>query len=292
MLYSMTGFGRGEHVNGEIHSIVEVRSVNNRFLDISIRLPRGLSEFEPQVKELIRSKINRGKINVFVSIQSPQLNNGNINLDIDAAKSYKTMLSKLNEVLQISGDIRLEHLLNFPDIFTSENGGELDDLLWKCAGEAIVKALSEMNKMRGQEGKFLADDLLKRLEIIENYLKEIVDFSKKNAPEQLMVLQKRLSDLLDNPDLDRTRLETEIAVISERLDVTEECVRFQSHNALFKELIFGKRLAGRSLNFLLQEMNREANTIAAKANHAEISHRVVFIKEEVERLREQVQNIE
>lgn len=288
----MTGFGRGEHNEGDVHATAEVRSVNNRFLDISIRLPRELSQHETDVKELVRSKINRGKINVFVSVQSPQINNGSVHLDIETAKVYKKMLSNLNNELNIEGDIRLEHLLNFPDIFTSEYVEELDSILWKCAQKALTNAIIEMNKLRSQEGKYLAKDLLERLDLIENHLKEIETLSKKNAPEEFKILQQRVSELFNNPEIDKGRLETEIAILAERLDVTEEVVRFRSHNALFRDLIAGKQLAGRSLNFLLQEMNREANTIAAKANNAEISHRVVFVKEEVERLREQVQNVE
>ncbi|MEE9170694.1 MAG: YicC/YloC family endoribonuclease [bacterium] len=292
MLLSMTGFGRGEYSEGEVHATAEVRSVNNRFLDISIRLPKLIAEYESATKELVRSEIKRGRVNVFVSLESPQMNGLSVNLDIDAARSYKNMLSELNKKLGIRDDVRLEHLLNFPDIFTSEDEKDSNQDLWKCTEQAIITAIAEMNQMRIQEGSFLAEDLLQRIDTIGKHLDYIEKISAKHAPQQFEALKDRLSEFLNSSDLDRQRLETEIAIMAERLDVTEECVRFHSHISLFLELVNGSEGAGRSLNFLLQEMNREANTIASKANKADIAHKIVFIKEEVERLREQIQNVE
>lgn len=292
MMFSMTGFGRGEFSDGEVQAVAEVRSVNNRFLDIMIRLPRAISEYEHEVKELVRARISRGRINVFVTIQSAQQNGASYQLDIQAARTYKKMLSDLNQVLGINEDVKLEHILNFSDIFVNDPESEMSTKYWECSKQAVIRGVEKMNEMRQLEGKNLSRDLLGRIDDIEKHLAKIEEVSKDNVPREFNGLKKRVSQIKSGIDINPDRLEAEIALIADRLDVTEECVRFRSHLELFRDLANGREQVGRRLNFLLQEMNREANTISSKANNSEISHRVVFIKEEVERLREQIQNIE
>ncbi len=292
MLLSMTGFGRGEATQGELHVVAEVRSVNNRFLDIVARLPKAIAGYEQEVKELVRSQIGRGRINVSVTIQAAELEGLGVRVDMDVARSYARMLSEIVENLNLEGGVRLEHLLNFSDIFTVPEEEEFTEAIWNCAREAIVQALENLREMRAREGENLARDMLERVQKLEEYIGNIERMSREHLPEQMEALKKRLQELLKSPEIDRNRLEMEMAFLAERQDVTEECVRFRSHIQLFREMVNDPSTAGRKLNFLLQEMNREANTIASKANHADIAHQVVFIKEEIERLREQVQNIE
>ncbi len=292
MLLSMTGFGQGESGDGHTQIVAEVRSVNSRFLDIVTRLPRSLSGFENDVKDLVRQKISRGRINVFVSLQSGDLNDLGVQIDYEVARGYKNMLTNLKEKLDLQGEVRLEHLLTFSEIFSTPNEENGNEQLWGFAKTAILQAIDEMNQMKTQEGGNLTLDLLQRLEKMTGHIDAIESISRQQIPAEFLALKSRINEILQGPDVDRSRLEMEIAMLADRLDVTEECVRFRSHIQLFYDMVNSSELVGRRLNFLLQEMNREANTIGAKANHADISHRVVFIKEEIERLREQVQNIE
>ena len=292
MLVSMTGFGRGESKSQNIHVTAEVRSVNNRFLDIVTRLPKSLSAYENEIKELIRGKINRGRISLTVSLQSAEIDDLDIRVDYDIASSYKSMLLDLKNRLGLSGEVELDQILKFSEIFTSIEENDGIEKLWDHTKEAILGSIEEMNLMKEQEGNNLATDLLQRLENIEKNITEIEQISKEHIPSEFESLKNRIQEIIQSPDVDSNRLETEIAILADRLDVTEECVRFRSHIDLFQDLVNNKGFAGRRLNFLTQEMNREANTIGSKCNNSDISHRVVSIKEEIERLREQVQNIE
>ena len=292
MLLSMTGFGRGEFSQGNIQAVAEIRSVNNRFLDVVARLPKAVSGYEQDVKEMVRRHIGRGRINVAVTLQSPALEGLGIRVDFAAARAYTKMLREMTEQLRLDGGVRLEHLLTFPEIFTVPEEEELTETIWNCVQRAIVQALENMQEMRAREGENLARDMLERIDKLERYIGQIEALSREHIPEQFERLKHRLEELMRSPEIDRSRLEMELAVLADRQDVTEECVRFRSHIQLFREMVQDEKTAGRKLNFLLQEMNREANTIASKANHSEIAHFVVFIKEEIERLREQVQNIE
>jgi uncharacterized protein (TIGR00255 family) len=288
----MTGFGRGESKNKNIHVVAEVRSVNNRFLDIVNHLPKSLNGFENEIKDLIRKRVNRGRINLFVSFQSIEEDKLNINIDYNVANSYKKMLTDLKDRLDLAGHVELEHILKFSEIFSPIEEKAGDEELVKYTTEAVVQALEEMHQMKVQEGQNLSIDMLKRLDKIEDHIHEIEQISRSNIPIEFNLLKDRIKEILQSPEVDPTRLEMEIAILADRLDVTEESVRFNSHIQLFRDLVKKDGFVGRRLNFLVQEMNREANTISSKANNSEISHRVVFIKEEIERLREQIQNIE
>lgn len=292
MLVSMTGFGHGESGNQRVQVVAEVRSVNNRYLDVAIKLPKFLTAYENAARELIRQKVNRGRISLFVSSQAADFADLDIKVDYEVARGYKKMLDNLKENLDLSDEIGLDHILKFSEIFTPIEEIEPNDEFWPFAEEAINHALDEMNRMRALEGENLAVDLLQRLEQIEKYVGEIEEISQNRMPVEFQSMKERIKEILQDPDVDANRLEMEIAVLADRLDVTEECVRFHSHVQLFRDFVNGREMAGRRLNFLIQEMNREANTIGSKANNAEISHRVVFVKEEIEKIREQVQNIE
>jgi uncharacterized protein (TIGR00255 family) len=293
MISSMTGYGRGEVSAEGITVAAEVRSVNNRFLEIQTRLPQSLALHENEVKELIRSKLSRGKVSLNVTLNNN--NDGNIPLKINktALRSYHKLLLEMKKSLKLKESIKLEHLLMFSEIFEPRDAEEENTIEWQIAQQAITKALEELAAMREKEGKELCNDLRLRIQWIEKVIDEVQTVNKQRIPQERLRLQERIKELLeDRSIIDEQRLEFELALLADKLDVTEECVRFRSHNKFFIELLENAEPAGRRMGFLLQEMNREANTIGAKVNDAAIQHKIVAVKEELEKIREQLQNIE
>jgi uncharacterized protein (TIGR00255 family) len=292
MVTSMTGFGRGEAAEGGLTAVVEIRSVNSRFLEVSSRLPRSLSLRENEIKEILRQQIVRGKISVVVSVER---NNGEVvplRINASTARAYYRLLSDLKKALRLRETIKLEHLLQFSDILEQEEGDSADEAEWEVVRRALESALVGFQEMRSQEGKELQADLTARIALLTQRLDEVEVLSRSQVPRERERLRERIRQLIENEKLDENRLELEIALLADRLDVTEECVRFRSHNKFFLEALKGKDAAGRRLNFLVQEMNREINTIGSKSSAQEIAHLVVGMKEELERIREQLQNIE
>jgi len=292
MIISMTGFGRGQHSIKGYEAVVEVRSLNHRFLDVAMRLPRGLSAYEQTVKDLLRTKVNRGRVNVAVTLKSETADELGLSVDEDTARRYKQLLETLIKKLDLPGPVTLEHLLQFSDILTMAEETGLPPEAWLCVEKALALAVDEMNTMRVREGQEMSNDLRARVNGLQEKLETIKTHAAGRSKAEFEKLYKRLGAMVESKELDRTRLELEVALLADRVDITEECTRFQSHNTIFLEVLADPEPAGRKLNFLLQEMNREANTIGAKANDAQIAHLVVSIKEEVEKLREQIQNIE
>ena len=292
MITSMTGFGRGEEARDGFACQVEVRSLNHRFLDVVLKLPRGLGLYEDTAKEIVRKHISRGRISLSVSLSSEQNSTLGLRIDTEAAQQYKHMLETLRDSLRLSGPITIDHLLHFSEVLALENSVDLPEQAWECVQGAIGKAVRDLNEMRRREGVEISADLTNRLRILDDSLDEIEARSAARRKEEFQKLYQRLQEYIATRELDPQRLELEVALLADRVDVTEECIRFRSHNKLFQEAMQDPESPGRKLNFLLQEMNREANTIGAKANDAAIAHLVVRIKEEVENLREQIQNIE
>lgn len=292
MIESMTGYGKGDASAKGISFTVEVRSINNRFLEISSRVPRTISQRENEVKEIIRSKISRGKISL--NAVKEDESDGKLSLTIDKkrAKEIHSILEQLRKTTKIKEPVGLEHLLHFSEIFETKEAEE-SDTEWKVFQQALTKAVDALKKMREKEGAELARDAKERIVKINASINRIEGLSKNKVPEERKRLHERIAQLVDDQSvINAQRLELEIALLSERLDVTEECVRFRSHNKFFLEALQSKESEGRKLNFLIQEMNREANTIGSKCNDVEIAHIVVGIKEELEKIREQLQNIE
>jgi uncharacterized protein (TIGR00255 family) len=292
MIISMTGFGRGQYSLDGYEAVVEVRSLNHRFLDVAMRLPRGLGAYEQAVKDFVRTKVNRGRINVAITLKSETDSEFGLSVDEETARRYKHLLETLIKKLDLPGPVTLEHLLQFSDILTIAEESALPQQAWTCVEKALSLAMDEMNAMRLREGQEIVNDLRDRLNSLQEKIERIKAHAASRSKSEFEKLYKRLSAMIDTKELDRTRLELEVALLADRVDITEECTRFQSHNTLFLEALEDSEPAGRKLNFLLQEMNREANTIGAKANDAQTAHLVVGIKEEVEKLREQIQNIE
>jgi len=293
MIRSMTGFGRGDVRKNGYEILSEVRSVNNRFLDVQVKLPKNYYHFEHEAKALVRDYISRGRLNLIVTLNGDTAqNNYGLMVNTALAASYVKLIRQMKKDLKISGKVRLEHVLSFPEIISYEDDTHGADEVWAAIAETIKSALENLQQMRSKEGDELANDLIQRINILDQEISQIEQISEQRFEEELAKLRKRIQEITENSELDETRLETEVALIINRMDVTEECVRFRSHNKLFLKTLEADDAVGRKLNFLLQEMTREANTIGAKANNAEIAHLVVEIKEEVEKIREQVQNIE
>lgn len=292
MIASMTGFGRGESKHNGMVVSAEIRSLNHRFLDVELHLPKSLWAFERELKGIISSGLSRGKVNATIMIKGEEIASVGLTIDKKLATTYIKLLNELKDDLKIDDSIKLEQLLNFPDIITVDTSKELDETVWAAVKTAIELAMVDLKDMRLKEGLEINNDLETRVAAIEDKIVTIESSSKEKSKEEFEKLKKRVEELASAEIINEGRLEMEIALIAEKVDTTEECIRFKSHNKLFLELLKNGKSEGRKLNFLVQEMHREANTIGSKANDASIAHLVVGIKEEVEKLREQIQNIE
>ena len=289
----MTGFGRAEVDKRGITATVEVRGVNSRYLDVTTRLPRVLSQREKDIKEIVRSCVNRGNLVVSVSVEEESDANAPMAVNKMAAKAYIKLLNDLRKAAKIKEKVRLEHLLKFSEVFEVPKDEQSDEREWIVVEEALRSALDGFNTMRRNEGGELAKDLQRRILWLSGTVEQIERMSREKIPEERKRLHDRIAQLVEDKSIiDQNRLELEIALLADKLDVTEECVRFRSHTKFFLDTIANSDSAGRKLNFLVQEINREANTIGSKTNDAEIAHLVVQMKEEIEKIREQLQNIE
>jgi uncharacterized protein (TIGR00255 family) len=295
MLESMTGYGSSERIEKGVRVLVELRSVNNRFAEISVKLPRQLLSFELEVRELIRTNFQRGKISAFVQLQLEEAEQLPLSVNTSKVNGYRQLLELVRNEAGIEAPVTLEHLLRFSEIFESDSSIlERPDEIWPIARETLIEAIESLKEMRRREGRELAGDFTQRIAEIEETLRAI----REIAADNLETIRKRLSSKIAaiagrDVEYSKDRLEMELVMAAERLDITEECIRFNSHNKFFiEELNNSASGSGRKLNFLLQEQLREANTIASKSQNADISQKVVHIKEELEKVREQLQNIE
>lgn len=288
----MTGYGRGESSSGGMKATTELRSVNGRFLEVSTRLPRSLALREGEIKEIVRQKISRGKINVVVTLERDNGSALPLKINASAAKAYFRLLNQLRTTVRLKETVKLQHMLQFSDIFEQESIQSSDDREWEVVKRGLEGALIELDRMRRNEGKELENDLKARIEALEKSIGAVEELSQQQIPLERNRLRERIQHLLEQENVDEGRLEMELALLADRLDVTEECVRFRSHNKFFLKALGDHEPSGRKLNFLVQEMNREANTIGSKSSALEIAHLVVGIKEELEKIREQLQNIE
>ena len=292
MLHSMTGFGRGVASADGTDVTVELRSVNGRYCEVTVRAPRSLAAHEAELQNRIKDALDRGKVNLSVQAQRAS-GTAPLRVDAAAAAAYGRLLDEVRTAAGLTEPVGLEHILKFSDVLVASEEGDEEEAegVWEATQAALADALEAMQAMRRQEGEALAADLRARLDAIEAEL-EIVE---ANAPARVeaarAVLHERIADVLGDERVDRDRLETEIALLADKLDVNEECVRLRSHLVLFREALDADEPVGRRLNFLAQEFNREINTIASKANDPGIAHRAVTMKEELEKIREQVQNV-
>jgi uncharacterized protein (TIGR00255 family) len=292
MIASMTGFGKAEILRDDVKAAVEMFSVNNRFCEIQFRLPKFLTSLEPQIKEIVLKTISRGKINYTLSWEENLPPSSYVKLNHEAADVYYNLFKELKEKYGLSGEIEIDNFVNLPDLMKVDKDEYDLEKAWEVVKEVTQIALNEFNQMRKDEGKRLAQDLKSRISKLNETVAEIEKLSVLNVREYCKRLKGKISEILQGQELDELRLAQEVAFMAERCDVTEECIRLRSHNQQFLSALEEGASVGKRLTFLLQEMNRETNTIGAKASHTDISKKVIFLKEETEKLREQVQNIE
>jgi len=293
MITSMTGYGRAAFRSDGTEILVEIRTVNNRFLDIMTKLPRCIAGYEQQVRELISKRLQRGRVSVYISLSRGDESGIQLDLNLEVAKAYLKIAQKLEQDLGVAGKLSVAELLAMPDVIAVPVQETTDEEIWQLAEQSLQAAIEQLVAMRAEEGKNLAQDFRHRVEQLEKLIEEMEKRAVEQPRIEMNKLSERITKLIDNRDaVDESRLEMELALIADRIDITEECVRFHSHNQLFLQTLELEPSQGRKLNFLLQEMHREANTIGSKTSQSDVSHIVVSIKDEIEKMREQVQNIE
>lgn len=289
MIKSMTGFGKSSLINTKREYQMEIKSVNHRYLDINIRMPRQLIYLEETIKKEIASKIKRGKIEVYITFENKGSNIVTLNKKL--AKIYIEQLKQLAEETNISPEINVLEVAKMPDIFnvtSDENDEEIKQEIIELTNNATTK-LVEMRKF---EGIKIAQDLQNRVELINNKIIKISKISTRLIEEYIVKLEKRIKEILKTEDIDKNRLAQEVVIYADKCSIEEEITRLKSHINQFKELLITDEAVGKKLDFLIQEMNRETNTIGSKANNLEITNTVVDIKTILEDIREQIQNIE
>jgi len=288
----MTGFGRGESNENGREFIVEIKTVNHRFTDIFVKIPRQICFLEEKVRNLVSQYISRGKVDVYITYNNTAEDSKYVVFDEGLAKAYIESLNKMKEMFSLKDDITLSLITRFPDIFRVEQTEQDEEELWRLLKVALENALDALIAMRTSEGEGLSRDLLEKASYIESLLKNITNKAPEVVKEYKFKLESRIKDLLEQPVIDEARLATEVAIFADRCSIDEEIVRLGSHINQLRETLKLEQPVGRKLDFLIQEMNREINTIGSKANDLTITKNVVEIKSEIEKLREQIQNIE
>jgi len=289
---SMTGFGKAELRTKLGKFTVEISSVNNRFLEIGQRLPKQFFTLEPKVRDLISSKLSRGKVSLYVGFDDNDGSTEQYLINKAALKAYYRQLLSVKKELKASGELSIRDILLLPEVARPEDIPVDERIVWQHLKKVVEKALTELMGMRRKEGQAMLRDMKKRLETVARKTREIKKIAGKAVDMYRDKLTKRLEDLLNAPLPDHLRIEEQIALMAEKTDITEECTRLLSHVDPSRQTLDFREPIGKRLNFVLQEMNREANTIASKSTDARISSIVINVKEEVEKMRELVQNVE
>lgn len=291
MIKSMTGFGRGKYENEGRTYTVEIKSVNHKYTDINVRLPRFLNSVEDKIRKRISSSISRGKVDVFINFENYSNKGTTIKINKELAKEYLLQLKELADETNINFDVSIIDVSKLPEILKLEDD-ENEDLISNELMIAVDSAIENFISMREIEGKKLIEDIEKRIYSIQEKVNEIVGFSSTLVEEYIEKLQVRVNELLKPGVVDENRLMQEIVIFSDKSSIEEELTRLKSHISQFLNLIKQSSPIGKKIDFLIQEINREVNTIGSKANCLEITNRVIEIKTEVENIREQIQNIE
>ena len=294
MVKSMTGFGRSEYADEKRSVTVEIRSVNHRYSDITVRMPRRYSFAEDRIKSAVKSSAHRGKIEVSIQIENKGDEDVNITLNEAVARQYLENLGRLKQTFGIEGDVTLEYVASLPDVMKSVPDVENEEEITAALVKAVGKAAERHAQMRSVEGQKLAEDILKRADLIEGFVERIAERSPDVVKSYAENLRSRIAELTEGAlEGAEERILLEAAVFADKINVTEEIVRLRSHVGQLRRIISEDgQPQGKKLDFLVQEMNREANTIGSKANDLEITSGVLEIKSEIEKIREQVQNIE
>ena len=294
MIKSMTGFGRSEYSDGKRNITCEIKSVNHRYSDITVKMPRRYSFAEDKIKQAVKSKLARGKVDVSINVENVTENDVVIKLNQLAAKQYYDNLKELKETFDLSGDIDLELLATMPDVLKAVPDVDDEEELTKAILIPVAEASANLEKMRAIEGARLAEDLINKGETIKSILDQIEERSPLVVKDYMEKLRARIAELLDGAaEIPEDRILTEAAIFADKCAIDEEITRLNSHLLQLKSILTGSEsTVGKKLDFLVQEMNREANAIGSKANDITITNHMLNIKAEIEKIREQVQNIE
>ncbi len=291
-MLSMTGYGRGEYKDGGVELCVEVKTVNNRYLDVAVRAPRIFTAFEDVIRSAVREKLTRGHADVFVSFSDKRRKERTIYLDEGAAQAYAEAARKIHSLFpDAENDFSVTNILRFPDVISQDEVSSADEECLNALKTALSSALDNLNAMRSAEGEKLEKDMLSRVDVIDGDVKEIEKRAPAVVENYKSKLDAKIRKILESTEIDEARILTEVALFADKSNIDEEITRLHSHISQFKE-ICKEKLVGRKLDFLVQEFNRETNTICSKSNDTAITKIALAMKNEIEKIREQVQNVE
>jgi len=293
MIVSMTGFGKSEKTYGKTKYSIEIRSVNNKFCDISLKYPKNLTSKDFELREIIRNRVSRGKINVSITALTEVEDTEYPEVNKDLINSYFKLLKSIRILIGSDEKICLNHILTFKDLFETEAVDTVSEEEFGFISKLLEETISDLLNMKSKEGISLKKDILKRIKFIEKESAAILKISNARLKNEKEKINSKVRSLLnDKRIIDENRLELEIILLADKIDITEEIIRLRSHTKYFTEYANSGEHSGRRLNFLTQEINREINTIASKSLDAEISQKVSVLKEELEKIKEQLQNVE
>ncbi|MCI7350285.1 MAG: YicC family protein [Ruminococcus sp.] len=288
----MTGYGRCQSVIGGYDILLEIRSVNHRFFDFTAKIPRSYGYLEEKLKSFFQGSISRGKVEVSLSIYSVGVADAVIEVNESVAEGYVNALREANKKLMLNDDLSLSNLMRLPDVFNIRKAADDEEVVWECVRSAAQTALDDFIAMRENEGRRMVADVCEKLDNIEKMVAMVEAESPKITEAYRTRLTERMKEILGNTSVDEQRIISEAAIFSEKTAVDEETVRLKSHISQCREMLSGDNAIGRKLDFLIQEFNREANTIGSKCQGLEITKTVIEMKSEIEKIREQIQNIE
>lgn len=292
MLKSMTGYGRNEAIESGKKILCEIKSVNHRYSDYNIKVPKYYGFLEEKIREFASKYVQRGKVDIYVAVESYEESDKEIVVNMELAKSYIEALHSLRDEFSLRDDVSVSSVARYPDIFTLERKEEDEEQIWEAVKKVLEPALLSFNSMREREGERIQKDLEARIEYMKSIAAKIDERSPETVNEYRARLYEKIKEVLENKDIDDARVLTEVAIFADKVAVNEEMVRLSSHFVEFYNICASGEPAGRKLDFLIQEINREINTTGSKAGDIEIAKMVVELKAETEKLREQIQNIE
>lgn len=292
MIKSMTGFGRCEVQKDSRKFTVELKSVNHRYLDVNIRMPKKLNFFETAIRTLLKSYANRGKVDIFITYEDLSQTQVSVKYNAALAAEYMKYLKQMEEEFGLENDVRVSTLSRYPEVFTMEEQSEDEEELWNGLKEALEGAFTQFVETRKTEGENLKKDIISKLDLLSEQIGFIEERSPQIVAEYRAKLEDKMKELLSDTQIEESRIASEVILFADKICTDEEVVRLKSHISHMRNTLEEKDEIGRKLDFIAQEMNREANTILSKANDIEVSDRAISLKTEIEKIREQIQNIE
>ena len=292
MIKSMTGFGRCEVQKDSRKFTVELKSVNHRYLDVNIRMPKKLNFFETAIRTLLKSYANRGKVDIFITYEELSQTQVSVKYNAALAAEYMKYLKQMEEEFGLENDVRVSTLSRYPEVFTMEEQSEDEEELWNGLKEALEGAFTQFVETRKTEGENLKKDIISKLDLLSEQIGFIEERSPQIVAEYRAKLEDKMKELLADTQIEESRIASEVILFADKICTDEEVVRLKSHISHMRNTLEEKDEIGSKLDFIAQEMNREANTILSKANDIEVSDRAISLKTEIEKIREQIQNIE